>query len=254
LENLSPQTRFTGRQFVYLPVCSSTNTLAQELLNKNEATEGCVIVAGQQTAGRGQRGNSWEAGAGQNLTFSVVYKPDFLAAAAQFNLNMAVSLALTDFLKKYLPPGVLLKWPNDLYFEDKKLGGILIENSISGSNLQTSIIGIGLNVNQVFFEHPQAISLKLISGHTFELQPLLEDLLACLEKRYLQLAQNPKENRQAEYWSNLLGFGEYRFFEVQGKVMEGKIIGTDEFGRLELETDEGLKIFGLKEIKFLFGE
>ncbi|KAA9331264.1 biotin--[acetyl-CoA-carboxylase] ligase [Adhaeribacter soli] len=249
---MSPQTRFTGRQLVYFPVCTSTNTVAQELVNKNEATEGCVILTSCQTAGRGQRGNTWEAASGQNLTLSVIYKPIFLAASEQFYLNIAVSLGVSDFLKRHLPAGVLLKWPNDLYFIEKKLGGILIENSISGNNLQSSIIGIGLNVNQVFFDNPNAVSLKLITGHTYELQPLVETLLECLEKRYLDLHKRSFYTLQQEYWHNLLGFGEYRLFEVQGKTVQGKIVGTDEYGRLQVETGGGLQVFDLKEIRFLF--
>ncbi len=252
MENLSPQTRFTGRQVLFLPVCTSTNTVAQELLNKNEATEGFVIIAGEQTAGRGQRGNSWEATAGLNLMLSLIYKPVFLAASDQFFLNMAISLGVSDFLKRFLPPGVVLKWPNDLYFGEEKLGGILIENTISGANIQNSVIGIGLNVNQVFFQNTQAVSMKLISGHTFELKALAESLLECLEKRYLELQKNPRPVLQQEYWSQLLGMNEPRFFEVKGNRLAGTITGTDLYGRLMVETEKGLQTFDLKEIKFLF--
>ena len=252
MENLSPQTRFTGRQVLFLPVCASTNAVAQELLNKNEATEGFVIIAGEQTAGRGQRGNSWESTAGQNLMLSVILKPVFLAASDQFFLSMAVSLAVSDFLKRYLPAGVVLKWPNDLYFQEEKLGGILIENSISGANIQNSIVGIGINVNQVFFQNSQAVSMKLISGHTFDLKSLAEALLECLEKRYLELQKYSRTEHQQEYWSQLLGFNANRFFEVEGKRFEGKITGTDFYGRLLVETGGGLQTFDLKEIQFLF--
>ena len=252
MENLSPKTRFTGRQHLFLPVCTSTNAVAQELLNKNEATEGFVIIAGNQTAGRGQRGNSWEAAAGLNLMLSVILKPTFLVASDQFFLSMAVSLAVSDFLKRFLPAGVVLKWPNDLYFQEEKLGGILIENSISGANIQNSIVGIGINVNQVFFQNSRAVSMKLISGHTFELQTLAETLLECLEKRYLELQKNSRSQMKQEYWSQLLGLNEYRFFEVNGEKISGKITGTDDFGRLLVETENGLQTFDLKEIKFLF--
>ena len=254
MENLSPQTRFTGQQYLFLPVCTSTNSVAQELLNKNEATEGFVIIAGEQTAGRGQRGNSWEAAAGQNLMLSVILQPTFLPATDQFFLSMAVSLGVADFLKRFLPPGVVLKWPNDLYFQEEKLGGILIENSISGANLQNSVVGIGLNVNQIFFQNTRAVSMKLITGHTYEFKTLTETLLECLEKRYLELQKNPRSQLQQEYWSQLLGLNEYRFFEAAGEKFAGRITGTDAYGRLLLETDSGSKIFDLKEIKFLFEE
>lgn len=252
MENLSPQTRFTGRQHLFLPVCTSTNAVAQELLNKNEATEGFVIITENQTAGRGQRGNSWEGAAGQNLMLSVILKPTFLAAADQFWLSMAVSLAASDFLKRFLPPGVVLKWPNDLYFQEEKLGGILIENSIAGANLQSSVVGIGINVNQVFFQNPRAVSMKLVSGHTFELKTLAEALLECLEKRYLELPRNSRSALQAEYWSQLLGFNEQRTFEAAGETFTGKITGTDIYGRLQIETAAGPRTFDLKEVKFLF--
>jgi len=252
LENLSPKTRFTGRQHLFLPVCTSTNAVAQELINKNEATEGFVIIAGNQTAGRGQRGNSWEASAGLNLMLSVILKPTFLAASDQFFLSMAVSLAVSDFLKRFLPQGVVLKWPNDLYFQEDKLGGILIENSISGANIQNSIVGIGINVNQVFFQNSRAVSMKLVSGHTYELQILAETLLECLEKRYLELQKNSLSQMQQEYWNQLLGFKEYRSFEAAGEKFSGKITGTDVYGRLQVETETGLQTFDLKEIKFLF--
>jgi len=252
LDNISPQTCFTGRQFVFLPVCASTNTVAQQLLIKNEATEGCVILTENQTAGRGQRGNSWEAGVNQNLTLSVIYKPVFLVASEQFFLNIAVSLGIADFLKRYLPAGVILKWPNDLYYLEKKLGGILIENSISGSVLQSSVIGIGLNINQEHFENANAVSLKQVTGQHYNLKKLTETLLECLEKRYVELQKNPRNLLQQEYWQQLLGFGEYRFYEVDNEVIEGKIVGTDDYGRLQLETQTGLRVFDLKQIRFLF--
>ena len=252
MENISPQTRFTGRQLIFLPECSSTNTVAQELVNKNEATEGCVIITENQTAGRGQRGNTWEAGAGENLTLSVVYKPVSLAASEQFFLNIVISLGVSDFLKRFLPAGVLLKWPNDLYYGEMKLGGILIENSISGNNLQSSVIGVGLNVNQQTFSNPNAVSLSQITGRQYNLEKLTETLLECLEKRYLELPKTSRSKMQQEYWNQLLGFGEYRLFEVQGKVIQGKIVGTDEYGRLQVETDRGEQVFDLKEIRFLF--
>lgn len=236
-----------------MPVCASTNSVAQELLNKNEATEGCVILTDEQTGGRGQRGNSWEAQPGQNITLSVIFRPVFLPAAGQFFLNMAVSLAVTDLLNTLLPPGTQVKWPNDIYFEDQKLGGILIENSILGSNLQTSIIGIGLNVNQQYFSNPNAVSLKLISGQHFDLAYLTKKLLEALEKRYLQLQKNSFKALQQEYWQHLLGLNEYRFFEVNGQAVTGKITGTDDFGRLAVEINEQIRYFDLKEIKFLFG-
>ncbi|GAB3827988.1 hypothetical protein GCM10028895_40930 [Pontibacter rugosus] len=179
---MMPSTLFLGQQLYYLPVCESTNSEAQQLLIKNEATEGCTIITHEQTNGRGQRGNIWQAQPGQNITLSVILSPTFLAVRQQFNLNMAVSLAVLDLLQEQGLQQAQVKWPNDLYFEDKKLGGILIENTINSHSLQHSIVGIGLNVNQRFFSYPTATSMANVCGMPLDLEKVTMRLLELLEK------------------------------------------------------------------------
>ena len=157
---IQPNTLFTGKIIKYLPTCHSTNDIAAEMIQSQEVFEGTIIITDHQTTGRGQRGNSWEAAIGQNLTLSLILKPTFLRASDQFQLNVAVSLGVHEFLSQYLPEGLTIKWSNDIYHYDKKLGGILIENTLQGYNIGYSVIGIGLNINQKQFENIRGTSLR----------------------------------------------------------------------------------------------
>ncbi|MFC6998523.1 biotin--[acetyl-CoA-carboxylase] ligase [Rufibacter roseus] len=253
MQNFSPNTLFVGQQLIFLPECASTNTVAHELLNKNRATDGCVIVAGAQTQGRGQRGNSWDVEPDKNITLSVVLKPTFLEAQQQFSLNIAVALAALDLIRDYLPVGASLKWPNDLYYHDLKLGGILIENSVSGRFLQHSIIGIGLNINQVSFLHPRASSFAFIGGEQLPLPKLVDQLLENIERRYLALRGGAHNAQKQEYLQHLYRYQEWHPFEVNGEKITGQIVGVDAAGRLALLVEQKLQFFQFQEIKYLFG-
>ncbi len=239
---------------VFMPECASTNTEAHLLLNKNGATDGCVIVAGAQTGGRGQRGNTWDVEPDKNITLSVILKPTFLEAQHQFSLNIAVSLAALDLLREYLPEGVALKWPNDLYYRDRKAGGILIENAVSGRFLQHSVIGIGLNVNQVSFVHPRATSLALLTGEQIPLPKAISKLLENLERRYLALRTGAGEAQKREYLQHLYRYQEWHSYEVGGQVLPGQITGVDATGRLAVLIEQKLQFFQFQEIKFVMEE
>ena len=123
-----------GQKLIYVPECHSTNSLLNELNDHQELPEGTVLVTDHQTAGRGQRGNVWEAAQGMNLTFSILLRPKFLEAKDQFRLNMAVSLAIANSLQSCLSQGIKLKWPNDILVDGKKIGGVLIESQLQGSS------------------------------------------------------------------------------------------------------------------------
>jgi BirA family transcriptional regulator, biotin operon repressor / biotin---[acetyl-CoA-carboxylase] ligase len=248
---MMPNTLFIGQQLYNLPDCESTNAEAQKLLIKNEATEGCAIITGNQTQGRGQRGNTWEAEPGKNITLSVILTPTFLAVRHQFYLNMAVSLGVLDLLRSQGVSTAQIKWPNDLYFEDKKLGGILIENTINSHTLQHSIIGIGLNVNQQQFEHPTATSLLKILSNELNLEILTFRLLELLEKRYLELRSGKYDKLKYEYLQALYRYQEQHVFEVEGKRISGIIAGIDETGRLAVEINNTLQFFSFKEIGYI---
>ena len=243
-----PNTLFMGQQLYFLPVCESTNTEAQQLLLKNEATEGCTVITDQQTKGRGQRGNVWEAAPGKNITLSVILSPKFVPVRHQFYLNIAVSLAVLDLLRENGATDALIKWPNDLYLEDKKLGGILIENTINSSSLQHSIVGIGLNINQLHFGHATATSLAMLLGFELNLDKLIARLLELLEKRYLELRNGKTAKLRYEYLQALYRYQERHFFEVNGECVAGSIVGVNEDGQLAVEIENELRYFAFKEI------
>ena len=246
-----PNTLFMGQQLFFLPVCASTNSEAQQLLLKNEATEGCVVLTDEQTQGRGQRGNSWEAAPGKNITLSVILSPVFLAVRHQFYLNMAVSLAVLDLLREQGLDKARVKWPNDLYFEDRKLGGILIENTVTSQSIQHSIVGIGLNVNQLHFGIGTATSLAAEVGTQLDVKRLVNRLLELLEKRYLELRSGKIDKLKYEYLQALYRYQEKHRYRIGSEEVEGQIMGVDEDGRLALEVEGELRYFGFKEIAYL---
>jgi BirA family biotin operon repressor/biotin-[acetyl-CoA-carboxylase] ligase len=252
VEPISPQTLFTGQQVIWLPECGSTNTEARELLVQNRATDGCTVITDCQTAGRGQRGNQWEAAPGENLTLSVVWRPTFLPATAQFRLNLAVALGVHDWAAALLgpDPALRLKWPNDLFYQDQKLGGILIENTLSGAQIHSSVVGIGLNINQTEFGVPTATSLSRLTGRAYALAPLITRLLESLERRYLQLRAGQHEALRADYRRVLYRYDDWHPFEVSGQRLTGRITDVTETGLLLLQLGDGqLRAFDLQEIR-----
>ena len=220
------------------------------MVPQGQLLEGSIVITDEQTSGRGQRGNAWEAAKRQNLTFSVMLKPSFLPLSSQFYLNIFSSLAIADTLFGYVPEGLAIKWPNDIYVGQAKLGGILIENTIRGHMIEHSIIGIGLNINQKDFSSPKASSMALICGREFILEDILAELLAHLENRYLQLKGRHYSRLKTEYLENLYWMGEKRIFK-DTDYFEGTICGIDETGQLMVETATGVRRFGVKEVSFV---
>lgn len=249
--NYSPNTLFTGKPLIYLPVCTSTNTVAYELLLKNEATEGCVVITDQQTKGRGQRGNNWEAEPDKNITLSLILKPGFLNVSQQFYLTVCVSLAVLDAIQELVPNPVKIKWPNDILAEDKKLSGILIENSISGHSIQHSVVGIGLNVNQKKFSYPKATSLALLTATDHDRVFITEQLLEHIEKRYLELKSGRLAKLKYDYLQHLYRYQEMHLFRINHQEIAAKIIGVDETGLLAVQVGEKLQYFNFKEIAYV---
>lgn len=245
-------TLFIGKNIVHVPVCPSTNDLATRLLQQSASTEGTVVVTDHQTAGRGQRGNTWMAEPHQNLTFSVILKPSFLPVKDQFLLTVITALAVYDYLiNKDCGDSVRVKWPNDLMVADKKIGGILIENQLQGSYLSSSVLGIGLNINQNAFSLPMATSLRQLTNTTFNLPVELSLLLSSLEAHYLLLRQGRQEELLQKYLQVLYRINEVHTYNIENRLMEATILGVDELGKLKLVTAEGLKTCDLKEIRYV---
>ena len=226
----------------------STNQYLQNLLNEGIDIVDNIVVTDYQTSGKGQGKNVWESEDGKNLLFSIALDMSFLKAENQFLLTQIVSVTMINVLKKYLPEESLsIKWPNDIYFNDKKIAGILIKNEIKGMMMGTSIIGIGLNVNQTSFNEdlPNPISMKMITGNDFE----LEELLSAIS--YQLSTVNSQQSTVNSYTDKLYRYKQWAFYEHEGQVKEMMITGYDQFGRLILkEKNDREVVCDLKEISF----
>jgi BirA family biotin operon repressor/biotin-[acetyl-CoA-carboxylase] ligase len=244
-------TLFLGKNIVFVPECPSTNDLAATLLPLTSTVEGTVVITHHQTAGRGQRGNTWQAEAGQNLTFSLIVKPVFLPVKDQFYLTVATTLGIHDYLKAKGVEDVKIKWPNDVLAEGRKICGILIENQVQGSSLTSSIIGIGVNILQENFYAPSATSLKKITGEKYMLPAEFEALIAAIEVRYLKLRQGKRSELLQEYLQVLYQINERKNYRSLEEEFEGTIIGVDEIGKLQVSTTTGVRTFDLKEIQYM---
>ena len=244
-------TLFIGKHLIFVPECHSTNTLAYDLSQQPSTTDGTIIITDHQTAGRGQRGNTWEAEKGRNLTFSLILKPSFLSVKDQFFLNIFASLAIHDLLVDTTNATVSIKWPNDILINSKKLCGILIENQIRGSQVSNTIVGIGLNVNQTAFASSTATSIASVVGVELDLNNILEKLTEKLEARYLQLRQGIYAALKSEYLQKLYWRNEMRTFATGEHTFKGTITGIDEAGQLCIESERGLQAYGIKEIKYI---
>jgi BirA family transcriptional regulator, biotin operon repressor / biotin---[acetyl-CoA-carboxylase] ligase len=248
-------TLFVGKVLLAFEELPSTNAHAQALLATDKPIEGTVITAAQQPAGRGQHGSSWESEAGKNLTCSVVLHPGFLPAAQHFALNKVVSLAVRETVAHFCPDQVVkIKWPNDIYIGDAKTCGILIQNTLQRDALGSSIIGIGLNVNQVNFSAwiPNPTSLCKASGLENDLMEVLAHLCQNLEARYLQLKAGKIPAIDQAYLDQLYRFQETSIFQrPNGEVLAGKIIGLDAIGKLMVQFDGWVERFDLKEVRLV---
>jgi BirA family biotin operon repressor/biotin-[acetyl-CoA-carboxylase] ligase len=240
-----------GKNLVFVPDCPSTNTLALQISQQSAVSEGTLVITDHQTAGKGQRGNVWEAEPRQNLTFSLILKPRFLAINKQFFLNIVISLALRDYLKEKTSDNIYIKWPNDILVHEKKISGILIENQLQRSAITNTIAGIGFNVNQTQFSSPHATSLAAITGKTFNLDSELSLLLEVIESRYLQLRGGQYDLLMNAYLASLFRRQQKHTFSSNGHLFEGVIEDLDESGRLRIQTNEGVRSFGIKEIQYV---
>lgn len=233
---------------------TSTNDKCMEMASQG-ADEGLVIAAEFQTLGRGQRGNKWDSERGLNLTFSILVRPTFLAVADQFYLSKITSVAICDWLTAYLPTDLVkIKWPNDVYIGNRKVAGILIENSFSGRNMETSVVGIGINLNQKNFsdEIPNPTSLVLETGKEMPPKNALEELLYCFKSRYEALVASEREKISTDYLNLIYRKDIFCKYYSEGVEFDAKITDVLPTGELILQTPGGeVKKFAFKEVTFL---
>lgn len=233
----------------------STNLYAEQLLASKKVEEGTVILALEQTAGKGQGENTWESEPGKNLTFSLVLFPEFLSPERQFLLNKAITLGILDCIRPFaISQKASIKWPNDIYMGNRKIGGLLINNTIRGNLLASSVAGIGININQDAFspDIPNPVSLKQITGREYPLWEVLESFLTGIDHRYTQLQSGESRLLDRDYCQNLLGYGIWENYIVNNTVKKGRILDVDENGKLIIETGEGRVLsFNHGEIGFI---
>lgn len=238
---MNPETLFIGKHRVHLADVDSTNNYARELIRDKMPIEGTVITTDHQEKGRGQRMNSWQSEPKMNLTCSYILRPAFLAAKDQFLLSAAAALAVFDAVSDVAGSDeVKIKWPNDVLVGDRKIAGILIENSLRGIALDHSIVGIGLNVNQTSFPSGiNATSLKLLLNRNVILDETLHQLNSKLEQRYLQLRRGEHRAILSQFNENLFAFGKERTLHVNGTEDSFIIQGVRPSGELQLQHRDG---------------
>lgn len=246
------KTAFLGKNVIYLPECHSTNDLLMDYARMGKAKEGTIVITDFQSVGKGQRGNQWESEPGANLLFSIMLQPDYLVPKSQFYIGLCMALATVKAIEALseAQAGLQVKWPNDLYLNEKKIAGILLESSLSGNRVDFVVLGMGLNVKQLQFENEKASSLW-IEGLKVETNELLEEILIQLEAQLMHLRTSQIKLVIEQYYQRLRWMGEEHEFEAKNKRFSGTILGIDEQGRLMLGVGSNTLIYDIKEIKFL---
>ncbi len=242
-----------GSKFIFCKNLPSTNTYAAQLLRNENLPEGAVIYTNYQSAGKGQMGNKWESEDGKNLLISIILFPSMIIPEEQFIISMTLSLGICDFLRRHIPV-CTIKWPNDIYVNDDKIAGILIESSVIGQTIESTIAGIGLNINQVKFlsDAPNPISLRLLTGNDYDLGICLTQLAADIDIRYKQLLSGKRAEIGSDYISSLYRFKEWHNYKNDTGIFSGRIISITGSGRLQIEDQwANIHEFSFKEVDFM---
>ena len=242
-----------GSNLFYFKNLPSTNSHAATMIRENGVKEGTVIYTNYQSAGRGHGGNKWESEENKNLLISIVLYPSLINPPDQFLLSMSLSLGICDFLQRYTS-SISIKWPNDIYVNNDKIAGILIENSIMGDLIEHSIAGIGININQVRFKSdaPNPVSLTILTGEQYDLHDCLINLTADLDKRYQDLVSGDFESIKRDYLKYLYRNHIWSKYSDQEGIFTGRIINVNNTGQLVIERENGQVItYSFKEVEFV---
>ncbi|MBK5720235.1 biotin--[acetyl-CoA-carboxylase] ligase [Dysgonomonas sp. Marseille-P4677] len=242
---------------IHLIETDSTNNYIKNLLVEETIEEGTIVYTNFQTAGKGQRGNSWESEKEKNLSFSIVLYPKRIKANEQFILSQIVSLAIADYIRFRIDnihiDDITIKWPNDIYWQDKKLCGILIESTLINDKIDVSVIGIGININQTEFRSnaPNPISLKQITGQNYDIQYLIQDIQDYILDYYTRLQQHRAE-LALQYKNILFRNNGYHLYNDGKANFTARIKDIKPSGILVLETKDGEeRCFAFKEVKYI---
>ena len=238
-----------SQTLITLPIVDSTNNYAMAQAHARLAKEGNIYFALEQNSGKGQRGKTWKTEPGSNIIISLVLQPEMISPLNNFLLNASVALACCDFLKSIAGSQIRIKWPNDIYWRDRKAGGILIENIIHGKKWLYAIIGIGININQTEFDPAitNPVSVKQISGITHNIPLLISQLVQKIEIRYNSLIEVESSQILNEYNLELYKKNEKVKLKKGDKIFEATIQKVSSDGKLRAEVDD-------VEMDFDFGE
>lgn len=250
LDKIIFNTKVLNVTLLEMTECESTNDLMMQFVRSKTEQEGLIVVAKHQKKGRGQRENQWESEKDKNIAMSLCLQPYFLELSEVFYLTIIVSLSLVETLNK-IGVEASIKWPNDIYVEDKKISGVLIENILKGAKVVNSVIGVGLNVNQKIFIEPKAVSVCQIIGKEFLLSEVVSNLVHSLDKYYAILKKGERSVLNDLYHRYLYRKDKLSSFD-DGEIFEGMIQGVNKAGQLQvLKKDSLVCEYNLKEIKFL---
>ena len=245
------KTQFLGKTVIYLPQCHSTNTEIQTFSKKMTLNEGSILVTDFQINGRGQQNNKWLSQKGKNILMSILLKPTFLCLDKQFYINIITCLATTDALELFTGNNIKIKWPNDVYAGINKIAGILLEASVSKRNIDQTIIGLGVNINQQEYGGLKATSVLLETGSTQRIDNIMELILLSLERWYQKLKNREYEEIMLKYHSLLFWRNEKHVFYIRGELIDGQIKGINNLGQLIVEIKGVERIFNNKELVFI---
>lgn len=243
----------TVPEIIHIRETNSTNNYLKELLQTQNVDEGTVVWADFQSAGKGQRGNGWESEAGKNILFSIVLFPGFVKAGEQFILSQIVSLAVANCLQEYTK-SISIKWPNDIYWNEKKICGILLENTILEDNIGHSVAGIGININQENFrsDAPNPVSLKQITNRDYNLEEILKTVVDNINVYYQQIKIGKTDSLIKQYKESLFRKDGYHLYNDGISNFLARIQDVDSSGILILKTKEGEeRHFAFKEVKYI---
>lgn len=238
---------------IHIKETDSTNNYLKELLIKQNVEEGTVVWSDFQLAGKGQRGNGWESENQKNLLFSIVFYPDTISAEKQFILSQIVSLAVADCLKSYVE-NITIKWPNDIYWQEKKICGILLENTIIEDRIGQSVAGIGININQEQFwsNVPNPVSLKQITGNEYDIKNILGEIIETIGNYYQLIRDGNVQFVMDRYKESLFRKEGYHLYNDGQSEFLARIDDIESSGLLVLKTkDNKIKRFTFKEIKYI---
>ncbi len=241
----------TSKKIIVLEKVDSTNNYAMATIQKGEAINENAVFAMEQTNGKGRRGKNWKSKKGENLLLSITVQMPWLPISQQFELSAAVALACHDLILKYNSTKTYIKWPNDIFINDSKAGGILIENVIKGTLWQWTVIGIGININQLDFEeyNLSPISLKQVTGKDYNVLKMAKELHALVLKRINKLKSGNFHKMLEEYNEKLFARNRLVKLKRQNIVFETKIIGVSTSGQL-ITKDVFERQFNFDEVEF----